>query len=319
MSGVFISWTKGNGRTTDLAERLGLQAQFIHRPSRLGLPGRYLDQLLATRSLLKHTRPERVVLMLPPAPALLSLIGRLPKRATGSAKPRGRFAADLHTGFFRDPKWQWACKLSLRTIRRVGGVAVITNEALRSQCEREGVRAIVLHDIILERDVLTSEGHLLCPLSYANDEPVREILEAARLTPEIRWVFTGRAPQRVRDQAPGNIHFTGFITDEAYDRLLLASAGVVALTTRPHTMQRAGYEAFGAGVPQLTADFPELREFYAASAIYTDADSKRIAAGARALIEQRDELQRRTLELRPLRVVEQQAGLAELREALGLT
>lgn len=334
MNGLFISWTRQNGRTADLAAALGIEPRFVHLPSCLGLPGRYLRQLIATRRMLRRERPDCVVLMLPPAPALLALAA--PRRGR-----RPRLVVDLHTGFFLDPKWRWACRASLRRIRRLGAIAVVTNEPLRQICSRARVESVVLHDVLVEggsgadrHEAEAGPGSgsplaataaaapaarpsLLCPLSYANDEPVAELLGAATITPELRWVFTGRAPQEARRAAPANVEFTGFIDDAAYDALLRRSTGIVALTTREHTMQRAGYEAFNAGVPQLTSDLPELREFYGDSARYASADAERIAAAARELVADRAELRRRLLALRPRRVTEQQRALALLRSTLG--
>ncbi len=313
MSGLFVSWTRANGRTADLAAALDLDPVFIHRPGRGGLLGRYVRQFRDTRRLLRTAQPERLILMLPPAPLLWA-----------ARRPRGgtRVAVDLHTGFFLDPKWSWALGAQLRRIRRLGAVAVVTNEALRLRCERAGVTAIELHDV-LEGAASTPDPDpgvgLLCPLSYANDEPVLDLLAAARAVPETLWTCTGKAPDAVRAAAPDNVRFTGYISDEEYASLLGRSVGVVALTTRPHTMQRAGYEALCAGIPQLTADFPELRSFYGDAACYATERSTSIASAARALLDSRAALAQRTRELLPVRIAEQQSALGRLRSALTIT
>lgn len=304
--GLFISWTYANGRSRDLAEELGMSARFIRRQSRLGLIGRYALQFADTVRVLKAERPAVTILMLPPLPALLAVLVGIP---AGS-----KLVCDLHTGFFSDPKWSWATRLSLALMRRFDALAVVTNERLRSLCGERGVDAIVLHDPITPRQASANvRGHLLCPLSYANDEPVSEILDAARLTPHITWVLTGAAPEHVERQAPGNVRFPGYTEDEEYLRLVRQSGGVVALTTRPHTMQRAGYEAFAHGVPHLTSDFPELRNFYGGSARYTDLTPEDIAAEAAALLEHREELQRLLLSIREQRAHEQRQVLGGLK------
>lgn len=186
----------------------------------------------------------------------------------------------------------------------------------------------MLHDLVFERDTLpraaipegnptvTPSDYLICPVSYANDEPIDEILAAARLTPRLSWRLTGRAPARVRDRAPHNVEFTGFVEPAAYDEMLRRSLGVVALTTRKHTMQRAGYEAFSAGVPLLTSDFPELREFHAHSACYARPQARAIAAAAHELVARRDDLVRALIGLRPQRIAAQRTALDEVRHAL---
>ncbi|MGO2140240.1 MAG: glycosyltransferase family protein [Leucobacter sp.] len=323
MTGVFISWTKQNGRTADLAPALGLEPRYVYLPSRLGLPGRYLRQVRATRRILREERPPSAALMLPPAPALLALVG-------GKRRPE-RLVFDLHTGFFLDPKWAWALRPSLWFMRRIGGTAIVTGSHLRQVCERAGVPAIVLHDVVEGPAVAAAAGaaaaaaspvarpgaYVLCPLSYANDEPVAAILAAAALTPETEWKLTGKAPAPVVSAAPPNVRFTGFVSEAEYAALVRGALGVVALTTRAHTMQRAGYEAFGAGVPQLTSDFPELRGFYGDSALYTAPEAEQIADGVRELAAQREDLVAAMGAVWPDRAREQRAGLQAVREALG--
>ncbi len=67
--------------------------------------------------------------------------------------------------------------------------------------------------------------------------------------------------------------FTGYLTNSDYDAELANCDVVMALTTRDHTMQRAGYEAIAAAKPQVTADFKVLRDFHADAAIYVDPHS----------------------------------------------
>jgi hypothetical protein len=249
-----------------------------------------------------------IVLMLPPTPAMFAVM-------VGAPKTSAR-VYDLHTGFFDDPKWAWAARLSLSLMRR-RGVALVTNTALQSRCERAGVRAVVLHDPILDRGgAVSPENYLLCPLSYANDEPLNEMLEAAALTPSVRWVLTGRAPTWVRDAAPSNVEFTGFVGDEEFDELMRRAAGVAALTTRPHTMQRAGYEALMASTAQVTSDFPELREFLADAAVYVDRSPASIAGGVMEIMERRSEIVEAAIRIRALRIQEQSVVLRELEAQL---
>ncbi len=312
MTGVFISWTRQNGRTADLALALGLTPEYVYLESPLGLPGRYARQLRATRTLLRRTAPARAVLMLPPAPALLSFLGSRRHRPE-------RLVFDLHTGFFLDPKWAWSARPALRLMRRLGGTAIVTGDALRRECERAGVPAVVLHDAIGEAEPPREHsGFLLCPLSYANDEPVAEILAAAALTPDIEWRLTGRAPEPVVAAAPPNVTFTGFVSDVEYSELVRASLAVVALTTRARTMQRAGYEAFSAGVPHITSDFPELREFYAESGVFAVPAAHAIVAAVRDLAERRAALVAALVRVRAIRIGEQRRDLDAVRAALGL-
>lgn len=305
---LFLSWTAGNGRTRDLAAVVGARPHFVDRPGRFGLTGRYLRQFIATVRAVRVARPSSIILMLPPTPALIAVLLAAPKQCA--------LVFDLHTGFFEDPKWSWAARWSMRAMRG-RGMAIVTNSALQRRCEDLGLYSVVLHDRIVDGGVVTSpDPYVLCPLSYANDEPVTELLTAAELTPDVQWVLTGKAPASIRAAAPSNVKFTGFVDDEAFDALMRHASGVAALTTRPHTMQRAGYEALIAGTAQITSDFPELREFLGEAAIYVEANAQSIADGVAEMFARRDQLIEALVEVRTDRMAEQAAALIELRGRL---
>lgn len=308
MSGIFLSWAREHGRTSELAAEFGLRAKFVYAPGKGGLLARYVRQFRQTRALLLAERPEVVWVQLPPALALFAL-----SRVSGY---RPTVVADLHTGFFLDPKWRWATRRSLAWLRKRGALAVVTNTYLQQRCERSGVTAVVLHDLIRDSMALPAHGHVLCPLSYANDEPLAELLHAAWITPEISWVFTGAPPAKVCEAAPPNVRFTGYLSRDEYTQELRTASALCALTTRPHTMQRAGYEALEYGIPLVTSDFAELREFFGDAAEYVRADAEAIAKGAGRALLRKDELRASMREIRPSLQLEQQRTLDILRATL---
>nr|WP_223205727.1 glycosyltransferase [Gordonia jinghuaiqii] len=181
-----------------------------------------------------------------------------------------------------------------------GGTCVVTNYALQEQCNRAGLDAIVLHDPLPENiqgdageRSPNEEPVALCPLGYANDEPIDELLAAAKdlAADGIQFRFTGRAPESVKNAAPPNVSFTGYLSDGDYDAELAKCDVVIALTTRDHTMQRAGYEAISAAKPQVTADFTVLRDFHDSAAVYVDPhDRADIAKGVRDALSNASEL-----------------------------
>lgn len=261
--GSFISWTTQNGRTLDLARALSLEPVFTDTPG--PLPKRYAKSFLHTRSLIAQDKRTVNIVMLPPTPALVAAVVA---RSSSTI-------FDLHTGFFYDPRWSWATKASLRLMR--GRTVIVTNENLGAYCRREGLSdVVVLHDYLEDRTGVRGRQdaiRVVCPLSYANDEPVDAILRAAGDTPEIHWLLTGRPPQAVREAAPRNVFFTGFLADPDYTALLANATFVLAPTNRRDTMQRAGYEALMLGVPVITSDFEVLRDFFGEAAAYARPDA----------------------------------------------
>lgn len=275
---------------------------------------RYLVQGLRSSWLLTRRRPPVVLLMLPPAVALLFVLPVAVAR-------RIRLVVDLHTGFFTDPKWSWATAASLRLLR--GRTAIVTNAALARRCERSGVHAVVLNDHIRDRrrnehrpSLTSQEVVVTVPLSYANDEPLTELLEAARALSSYRFMLTGSAPEWIRAAAPANVTFTGRVDDDAYAHLIAGSTVVCALTTRPDTMQRAGYEALMYGVPQVTSDHEVLRNYYGSAAACVPPTAEGLAAGISDVVTHHERFVAATAALLDEKISEQESSLAELQQSL---
>lgn len=322
---LFISWIRYHGRSAGLAEALGIDCVFVDG-GKAHVLRRYLRQWRATRKLLRSHEPSAVVVMQPPIVALLCI-------AVHTARTRVRVYGDLHTGVFSDPKWRWATNWTLWLLRRRGG-AIVTNEHLASACRDRGVTATILHDVVQEpstpapdssadsdlvRRVIDGTGFVLAPLTYAFDEPVSGILEAAARVPELTWVLTGTAPMNIRSGAPSNVVFPGYVANDDYLRLLSRSRLVIGLTTQENTMQRAGYEALSAGKPFITTPRRVLRGYFGDAVIYSNESGDEIAAAVEEALRQETRLAHAMAELRTSRIEEQSASLrsfaSELREA----
>lgn len=308
--GVFISWVKYHGRSHDLANALGLDAWYIVG-GRGPAPIRYVSQSLQTLVRLAFQRPPVVTVMLPPLPLILTV------RVFGLLS-RVTVIADLHSGVFLNPKWRWAQALTLRLVGK-RSLAIVTNLALKAECSEYGIRAVVLHDLLApvsEANENTcddnSDDFVLVPLSYANDEPIDEILAAAALDPEINWVLTGAAPNSVRTRATPNVAFAGYVSDKDFQELMKSTALVVALTNRPHTMQRAGYEAMMYEKPLVTSDFPELRDFFQDAAQYPDLNSHAIARDVANVLSRQRTATAKMHEQRLKNLCEQEIALTEV-------
>jgi hypothetical protein len=105
-------------------------------------------------------------------------------------------------------------------------------------------------------------GPIVATLSYSFDEPIAELLEAARRTPDVRLAFTGRAPGWVRREAPSNCELTGWLSPAMYGQLLSTARGVICLTTREATMQTGAYEAVEYARPAILSGTRALRSSF---------------------------------------------------------
>jgi hypothetical protein len=315
---VFISWIKFHGRSEGLASVLGIDCVFVDGGAG-SAPVRWFRQWKQTREILRTRKPRTIVLMQPPVPALWAVSPYV-------RRERVTLIGDLHTGFFTNPKWSWATKGALRTFAR-RGFAIVTGESLKARALADGCPAVVVHDEI--RAVMPEHSDfddqrlgqvagntfVLVPLAYANDEPLEAILEAAALRPSVQFVLTGRPPSSFSERAPSNVFFSGYASNSDYSRLVSHASAIAALTTRPETMQRAGYEALSAGKALLTSDMPILRDYFTAGTVFVAPDGPRLAAGVDAVVEGRARFESDMLELRSLKLAEQELAHQTLRSA----
>jgi len=309
--GAFLSWIDFHGRSDGIARRLRIEPLWVAQASG-NLLLRYLKQWRATVRELRSRELDFVIVMQPPSPALLATLWAL----------RGRdvtVVADFHTGALVGRKWGSQAPLLLRLLKR-RGFAVVTNEVLAERVISRGVRCITLHDIIEhgpQPDVgAQRERSVLFPVTYASDEPIDAVLEAARSLKDVTFVLTGRPPGHVVESAPDNVEFPGFVSADEYERLLRACGAVAALTTREHTMQRAGYEALTFAKPLVTSDMEVLRNYFGGAAEYAEPTAASIASAiVRALSDGQGRSSLMAI-LRDAKIVEQEEAFDRLRSEL---
>jgi glycosyltransferase involved in cell wall biosynthesis len=279
---LFISWSVQHGRSRDLAAALGAEAVFVgirRRRRRWLSPLRYVASAAVTTRLLVARRPSAIFVMTPPVPlAVLALTyGRL---------ARVPVALDAHTGAALAMR-TGRPRRSLRVLGRLATVTIVTNSQLADPLDARGVTTAILHDppvLVAEPSVDAANApgdfSVVAPLSWAPDEPIDQILDAARRLPHVRFVATGRAPAAVRERAdlPPNLELAGFLDDAAFGDLMSGAGVVLALTTRDATMQRAGYEAMAMGRPVIASDTRVLREFFGDAALYAGSGEQLAAA-----------------------------------------
>jgi glycosyltransferase involved in cell wall biosynthesis len=313
----FIAWSPIGGRSEEIADALGGEARCFYRRGRFGklsVLGRYGWSAVATLRYLRVRRPRTVIATNPPIfPALL---------AFAYARARGaRLALDSHPGGFGlqgdrvsrllQPLHAWLARRAATTL--------VTDDRLARRVGGWGGRADIVHEAPVDwrgqpRRALRPRPRVLFVCIFQRDEPVAEVLEAARRCPELDIHVTGdpaKCPSKLRDGAPPNVRFVGFLTGEDYERAVLDADVVLALTTEPSSVVRAGYEAVYAERPLVVSDWPAAREVFP-HAVRAANDAPGVAAGLRRAVSEHERLVRlapEALELQRARWDEQLAGL----------
>jgi hypothetical protein len=296
---TFVSWTP-HPRADAIADALGATL-YCPSPGSRGWPAplRYAIQTFATARHVARTRPADIFFTNPPvfAGMVVVLLARL---------SRARAWSDSHSGAFNDPRWTRFSRVNNWVMRHCAGV-IVTNRPLAAIVRSCGGRPFVLNLVASRPRArrLGGQPRILAPLSYAFDEPVAELLEAAALAPDIHLTITGRAPAWVEQTAPENCTFTGWLARSDYEALLSEASGVICLTTREMTMQMCAFEALEYGIPMLASGTDALRDYLGnGGVVFADdhepgtlaAGLQRLRSGGERLMDEAQEAQRAAFE-----------------------
>ena len=276
---AFISWSRHVPRSRGIARALYAKDYYVEYMKGKGIvlvPLRYFLQSIKTWLVLRRERPEVVFVMNPPIllPLLVYLYSKFAKM---------HFLIDSHTGAFNGT---WARFLFLhKYLSKRALTTVVTNDYLKQRVESWGARAIVLEDKLpdfpIQRCSNAGDRPTVCFISsFAQDEPLENVLLAAARLPGCVFYVTGRIPDRKRAKLlrdkPGNVVFTGFLAEERYIELLNAVDAIIVLVRNDHTMLCGAYEAVAVQKPLITSDWPVLKQYFCKGTLYVDNSPEEI-------------------------------------------
>lgn len=286
-----VAWAPYSRRSEMFARELGGTLHCIHYlrfRSPLHAPFKYVMQAVRTLQVLFEERPRAVHVQSPPF--VCALVVHLYCLLSGA-----RYVVEHHTASFGGA-WDWALPMQ-RFVARHAVMNIVTAERWAELVRSWGAEALVMHDPFL--DLPPGEPYRLRPGfnvafigTFAQDEPLDAVLEAAALAPDVNFWITGDTKQAPTiAHPPPNVTFTGFLeSNREYLGLLRGVDAAMVLTTRNDTLQLAGCEAISVGTPLITSDWPYLRELFADTAVYVSPSAESICEGVRELRDRRSEL-----------------------------
>jgi glycosyltransferase involved in cell wall biosynthesis len=287
---LWVAWERQR-RSLELAPAFDCQLAVIDLD---GAPGRYVRSLARTLALVLGERPS-VLFVQNPSMVLAAFacsIGRV---------LRIPVVVDRHTTFLigKDVTATFRRRLFWTlhrfTLRRAA-LTIVTSAALADLVREAGGRPAVLPDRIpaLRPTSLYPTADAVCvvfPASYGEDEPLEAVLQACgQLPDDVHVYITGnyrKLDPNLPERAPGNVTFTGFLSDQDYVNLLFSADAVLALTTAESCMLCACYEALAARKALITSDTSVLREYFG-RAIFVRNTPESIGQGIREFIDNRD-------------------------------
>ena len=276
-----LTWEQ-HRRTRELCDWLGLPLHEVtFNASRLK---RYAKLGVRTLRLLSQQRPKVLYVQNP------SLILALLVLAARPFLGRYKVIMDAHNEAVAPfTHAYWPVIPLTRYALRAADVTIVTNAALADEVRQIGGTPHVLPDRLPTPPFTpTAPPKLEGPLrvmvvaTYAADEPIAEIIEAARMLGEqYQLSITGREtklPAEQRARLPANVRQTGFLQEEAYWELMRDSHIVLDLTLKPNCLVCGAYESLAVLRPMVLTGNPATVDLFGKVAVFADEhDAKSIA------------------------------------------
>ena len=266
-----ISWEQ-HRRTRELCAWLGLPLHEVtFSAPRLK---RYARLAKQTLSLVSQHRPK--VLYVQNPSLILSLLVLMARPFLG----RYKVIMDAHNEAVAPfTHAYWPVTSLTRHALRSADVTIVTNAALADQVRAVGGTPHVLPDRLptppfapTEPPQLDGPLRVMVVATYAADEPIAEIIEAARMLGEqYQLSITGREtklPAEQRARLPANVRQTGFLSEEAYWELMRDSHIVLDLTLKPNCLVCGAYESLALRRPMVLTGNPATVDLFGKVALF---------------------------------------------------
>lgn len=297
-TGLFVAWRIFQRRNTSVASKFNLEAKYYYRhweeKSKLHKVVSYvLKAIDMSRDLIAY-KPEVIFLQLPPVPVLY--IVALYCRLTGC-----RYIPDCHNVMIYSKWLNWPFA---KALLRSADAMLVHNEDVAIHAQTLGLNPITLRDPLPELssssdpELLAQFGlqratYVIVPWSFAYDEPISELFQAAESLPQTKFVmtwFAEKLPSQLRDSVPPNLVLTGYLDDNSFNTLFSQAGAALVLTIREGTQPSAASEAISLGVPLIVSDLKTTKKLYEDVPVYVENTPTAIRDGVIKALAEREQL-----------------------------
>jgi len=293
-SAVWLTWERQR-RNASMASLLGVEyCELISNKSRLL---RYCGLIKRTFGLLRAKRPKLIFYQNPSI--VLSIVVVLYKILSLREVV---IVGDYHNGGLFPPKGAAIVPFLIRHTNLV----LVSNDNLVETIHRWGGEGVAFPDplpdiVYAGPDESNARPQVLFICSWADDEPINEVINAGMTLPEVDVLITGKV-RLDRCPAAGNItdniKLTGFLPEADFERLLGGVDLIMDLTTRDDCMVCGAYEAVSVGKPVILSDNPVSKRYFERGVLFTNNTSTDIALKIADGLKRISELEQEVGELR---------------------
>jgi len=261
---AWVAW-EHQRRSIELANALGANLQIFENHGYC----RYLKSIFQTWFYLLEYRPDVLIVQNPSmvlaffSVLIISPVLQIP------------VVVDRHSNFLlikQKRLWikEWLFNFMSYITIRYAKLTIVTNEELAHVINVLGGKAFILPDKIpnikCSRGELPDLKEILVISSFAEDEPIKEIVAAFRL--DVLKEYSARITGNYKkinipiDNIPTNITFTGFLPEKDYINLLCSANVIMVLTKMEYTLLCGCYEAIAVDKPLITSDTFALKKYF---------------------------------------------------------
>lgn len=355
---VVLAWAPYSVRAESISSRLGASFHTLTYKTRRKAysPVKYPLLFYKTLRLLASERPSTIICQTPP---IFCPLAAMFYAATNKRK-KIRIIIDAHTASFEKP-WSLPILKTITRWAIGNAIAVIVaNAELQNVVYGNyGVMPLVLDDGVPQIDYASQDAsqisinrgskydqqHLPIPMhpqlglkeledvgegtkfgvavisSFASDEPIEEVIEAAKILAERTTFYitgdTSRLASRKLSewkQRANNVIFTGFLTRHEYISLLKKVDAVMVLTRRHDNMLSGAHEALALEKPLITSDWPPLRQYFSAGTAYVNNSVKEIVDAVEYVQLKKDQMEEEMQVLKQRKLDEWERKMSAFKE-----
>ncbi len=321
---ITITWAVRLDKAKDMADDLNsanycIYYNFLSGNPWILAPLRYIFQTFKTWQVMLGSHPKVIYVTNPPIFLAMNVY-------VFCLFAKSVFIIDTHSPALYSKKWGWTLPI-LRVLARAALVNLVDQERYKVLFESWGAKALVITKKIrlypkkgLSADLQPPMGRYPITVvnTFAPDEPLLPIIEAAREMPDVQFYILGDtcyADENLMKSSPENITYTGFLLHDAYWNQLYASRAVMTLTTYPYSLVSGGTDGMALGKPLILSQQPALTEYFTKGTVFVENTGESIIEGVRNL--QADE-SRLLVEIRDLVIEKRQSWQTDLQELLDL-
>jgi glycosyltransferase involved in cell wall biosynthesis len=282
---IAVVWAPHERRTDMFAQQLHARVYFVHYLSFKRpwiAPFKYVLQFFKTMQILFTERPRYIYVTNPPFFA--AMCAWLYGLVSGS-----KYIMDTHPPALYGRKWAWSVPIQ-RFFAKQAFLNITDQDRWVRLFESWGARGLTLENPPKNPPApeagmtpKVGEFHVLVVNTFAEDEPVQPVLDAAAALPDVHFHITGDLAKAAPylEKKPANVEFTGYLKGMGYWGHLYRANAIMVLTTFPYSLLGGAQEGVLIDKPLILSRQPVLEEYFTKGTVFVENTAESLMDGVK--------------------------------------